>query len=128
MNLAPRVEGSHSKIHLIWDSIRILDTIVSLVRDYKPLTIFGGAGLTLVAAGLVPGAVVVQEFIVTRFVTHVPLAILAVGLVLSGLAVAFAGLILHSIARRFQELDAQMQELLRQRVNSEDSRDEISFR
>lgn len=119
VNLVPRIEGSHSKINLVWDSVRILDTIVSLVRDYKPLTIFGGAGLLLIAGGLVPGAVVIQEFLATQFIRHVPLAILAVGMTLAGLLVAFAGLVLHSIARRFQELDAQMQELLSSRVAPE---------
>jgi len=72
---------------------------------------FGLAGLLLIAAGFVPGIAVVREFITTGYILRIPSAILAVGLVLSGLLVAFAGLILHTISRRFQELDCQLQNL-----------------
>ncbi len=109
VDLSPRPEGSSSKIRIFRDGMLIFNTIFALLRDYKPMTAFGMAGLILVLAGLLPGAVVVEEFISTGYIQRVPSAILAVGLVLSGLIVAFVGLILHTIARRFQELDRQLQ-------------------
>jgi hypothetical protein len=45
-------------------------------------------------------------------VPHLPSAVLAVGLVLSGLILLLTGLILHTIARRFQELDRKLQTML----------------
>lgn len=110
--LAPRPEGTRSKIHIVRDGLLILDTIFALARDYKPLTAFGLVGLLLIGIGLIPGVVVIHGYLVTGLVRHFPLAILAVGLVLSGLVSIFTGLVLHSIARHFQELDYQMQELL----------------
>ena len=42
--------------------------IFSLFRDYKPLTFFGVIGLILMILGLIPGAVVVYEFVETGVV------------------------------------------------------------
>jgi len=111
VTLSPRPEGSASKIKIFSDGLLIFNTIFALFRDYKPLTAFGLLGLFLVACGLIPGIVVISEFIATSYISRVPSAILAVGLVLSGLLVAFIGLVLHTIARHFQELDLQMQNL-----------------
>ena len=116
VRLASRPAGSVSKISVARDGLLILNTIVSLVRDYKPLTAFGTVGGVLVVCGLIPGAMVIREFMATGMVARFPSAVLAVGLVLTGLLVAFAGLMLHSIARHFQELDYQMQELLEARA------------
>jgi hypothetical protein len=80
----------------------------------KPLTVFGAIGVLLVVAGLIPGSIVILEFIRTRFITHVPSAVLAVGLVLSGLITGMAGLVFHTVVRRFQELDLQVRFLDRE--------------
>lgn len=111
INLSPRPEGSKSKIRVFRDGFLIFNTIFALFRDYKPMRAFGLAGLLLIASGFVPGIAVIREFITTGYILRIPSAILAVGLVLSGLLVAFVGLILHTISRRFQELDCQLQNL-----------------
>jgi hypothetical protein len=90
------------------DGFLILNSILTLFRDYKPLTFFGSIGLFLVLIGLVPGTVVVVEFLRTGLVPRLPSAVLAVGLVLSGLLAMVVGIVLHTIARRFQELDYQL--------------------
>lgn len=111
VDLTPRPAGSTSKIKIVSDGFLILNTIFALLRDYKPLTAFGSVGLLLIILGFIPGTVVIREFLATGYVLHIPSAILAVGLVLSGTLVAFSGLILHTLARRFQELDTQLQNL-----------------
>jgi glycosyltransferase involved in cell wall biosynthesis len=111
VNLSERPEGSRSKIKIFRDGFLIFNTIFALFRDYKPLTAFGLLGLMLIVCGLIPGIIVVKEFAATGAVYRVPSAILAVGLVLSGLLVAFVGLVLHSISRRFQEIDCQLQQI-----------------
>jgi glycosyltransferase involved in cell wall biosynthesis len=111
VSLSERPEGSKSKINILKDGLLIFKTIFALLRDYKPLTAFGIFGLFLVACGLIPGIIVIREFLLTGYVLHIPSAILAVGLVLSGIIVGFAGLVLHTIARRFQEIDYQLQNL-----------------
>jgi len=112
IDLSERPTGSSSKIRLVRDGMRIIHTILALFRDYKPLTFFGAMGLMVIAAGFVPGLIVVFEFIETRFISHVPSAILAVGLVISGMLLVMVGLILHTITRRFQELNYHLQALI----------------
>lgn len=120
IRLSSRPAGSYSKINVALDGLRILDTILALARDYKPLTAFGLLGLLLIVLGLVPGLIVIREFLSTGLVLRMPSAILAVGCVLSGLLVGFAGFVLHTIARRFQELDDQMQKLLAYQATASD--------
>ena len=102
--------NSQSKIRLVHDGVLILNTILALFRDYKPLTFFGTTGLIFVSGGLAPGAFVILDFLKTGLVVHLPLAVLAVGLVLSGMLLIVAGLILHTNARHFQELAFQMRQ------------------
>jgi glycosyltransferase involved in cell wall biosynthesis len=111
INLTHRPPGSHSKIRLFHDGVIIINTILALFRDYKPLTFFGGTGLVLFALALVPGLIVIVEFIKTGLVARLPFAVLSVGLVLCGLLSITVGLILHSIARRAQEFEYQLQVL-----------------
>lgn len=103
--LRPRPTGSNSKIRILTDGVRILSTLLALFRDYKPLTVFGSLGLFLLALSLIPGFVVVHEFLRTGTVLHLPSGILAVGIALSGMLSATVGLVLHTIDRRFQELE-----------------------
>jgi glycosyltransferase involved in cell wall biosynthesis len=111
VDLSHRPAGSHSKIHLMRDGFLIVNTTLALFRDYKPLTFFGSAGLILILFGLVPGFVVIVEFIKTGLVPRLPSALLSVALVLCGVISITVGLILHSIARRSQELEYQIQVL-----------------
>lgn len=114
INLTHRPTGSRSKIRFFHDGAIILNTILALFRDYKPLTFFGSIGLVLLVFALIPGTVVIVEFIRTGLVPRLPSAVLAVGLVLCGLLSFTVGLILHSIARRSQEFEYQMQVLARE--------------
>src|ERR1035437_844989 len=108
VRLTPRPQGSFSKIRIVQDGFVILNTVLTLFRDYKPLTFFGGMGLFLITLGFVPGIIVIVEFIKTGLVPRLPSAVLAVGLVLSGLLLFVVGLVLHTITRRFQELEHQL--------------------
>ena len=110
VNLAVRPEGSHSKVHFLRDGMLILTTILTLFRDYKPLTFFGSLGLVFFAVSLIPGLTVVAEYFKTGFV-KLPAAVLASGLAICGLLLVAIGLLLHSIARRAQEFDYQLQML-----------------
>ncbi|HJQ69733.1 MAG TPA: glycosyltransferase [Blastocatellia bacterium] len=120
-DLGTRPEGSHSKIKLVSDGILILNTILALFRDYKPMTFFGATGLTFIIGGLIPGTIVIVEFLQTGLVLHLPSAVLAVGLVLCGVLLMLAGLIVHTIVRRFQEFDYQIRVLTTEFTNNRPS-------
>jgi glycosyltransferase involved in cell wall biosynthesis len=111
VDLAVRPEGSHSKVHFFRDGLVILSTILTLFRDYKPLTFFGSLGLLSLLAALVPGVSAVAEYWHTGVVMKLPAAVLAVGLGVCGMLFIAIGLLLHSIARRAQEFDYQVQML-----------------
>ncbi len=108
IDLSARPDGSMSKIRIWGDGFLIFNTILAFFRDYKPLTAFGILGLFFIILGLIPGILVINEFIKTGFISRMPSAILAVGLVLTGLIICFTGLVIHTISRRFQELDRQL--------------------
>jgi glycosyltransferase involved in cell wall biosynthesis len=110
VNLVGRPAGSHSKIHFFRDGMLILTTILTLFRDYKPLTFFGSLGLGFLVAALIPGLRVVAEYFETGLAKLAP-AILASGLAICALVLIAIGLLLHSIARRAQEFDYQLQML-----------------
>jgi glycosyltransferase involved in cell wall biosynthesis len=112
INLTTRPKGSVSKIRVVNDGLRIINTILALFRDYKPLTFFASCGLLLMILGAIPGIIVIVEFLETGLVLRLPSAVLAVGLVLSGLLGITVGLVLHTIARRSQEFDYQLRKLL----------------
>ncbi|MDT5156290.1 MAG: hypothetical protein QOC99_1656 [Acidobacteriota bacterium] len=105
VNLTDRPEGSHSKIQFMRDGFLILNTMLALFRDYKPLTFFGSVGLLLILLALIPGALALFEFVSAGAVPRAATAVVAVGLFMCGLLSITAGLILHSIARRSQEFE-----------------------
>lgn len=109
VDLAARPAGSHSKLRPFGDGLLILTTILALFRDYKPLTMFGGLGLGLVALGLAPVAWAAVDLLRAGATARLPWAAAgAVLVLLGGLSVA-VGLVLHTVARHFQELEAQLQ-------------------
>lgn len=118
--LIARPEGSHSKIKFLRDGFIILNTILALFRDYKPLTFFGSVGLVFLVLALVPGGMVTVQWVWIGTVTHQSLAVLAVGLGLAGMLLLVVGLILHTIVRRFQEIEHSLQ------VRAEDLRTHLS--
>jgi glycosyltransferase involved in cell wall biosynthesis len=118
IDLGGRPLGSRSKIRVIQDGLSILAMIFGLFRDYKPLTFFGLIGLLLIIASLVPGGLVVFEFLTTGLVPRIPSAILAVGLATSGMLSITTGLVLHTTVRRFQELEHQLQSLSAKRTST----------
>jgi hypothetical protein len=113
INLRRRPEGSFSKLRRVHDGRRILWTIVLLFRDYRPMAFFGGLGLALMITGLIPGIIVISEFIGTGLVPRFPSAVLAVALELAGMLSIAVGLVLSAVGRRFQELEAKLELLAR---------------
>jgi glycosyltransferase involved in cell wall biosynthesis len=98
-----RPEGSESKLRTLRDGFKVLSQIFAIVRFYKPLQFFGFFSLACIALGLTFGSVPVLEFVRTAIVTHVPLAILAIGTTLTGIVLFATALILDSLSKNSQE-------------------------
>jgi glycosyltransferase involved in cell wall biosynthesis len=99
-----RPEGSASKLRTIRDGIRILRTIVVLVKEERPLQFFGAAAGVFCIAGLAFGVPVVAEYVQTGLVPRLPSAVLALGLELLATLSLLGGLILDSVRRGRREM------------------------
>jgi hypothetical protein len=111
VDLAARPPGSRSKIRVVHDGLLILGTILALFRDYKPLTFFGGLGLGLGLLALVPGLWAAAGMWRGGGLERLPCLLLALVLLGIGALAITAGLVLHTVARHFQELDLHLQTL-----------------
>ncbi len=98
-----RPKGSHSKLRTFGDGWLVLSTIIRLFKDFRPLAFCSIIASVLFVAGLVPGLVVVVEFVQTSYVARVPSAIFAVGSILLSFLFVMSGLILDTINSRFRE-------------------------
>lgn len=109
IDLSERPEGSHSKIRHVRDGFLILLAIATLWRDYRPLQFFSSLALMTYVAGLAAGIWAVEDFLRTGQMERLGAALLSVGLFLLGTVLGFAGLLLHTINRRFRELFSRLQ-------------------
>lgn len=94
-----RPEGSESKLSTFSDGIKVLGTIMSLFKDYRPLGLFGIVTMVFVLLGLACGIPVIVEFLQSGLVDRLPTALLAVSLVLMGILSLACGLILDTVVK-----------------------------
>jgi glycosyltransferase involved in cell wall biosynthesis len=99
-----RPEGSVSKLRTYRDGLRILRTIVVLVKEERPLQFFSLAAAIFGLLGIVAGVPVVEEFFRTGLVPRLPTAVLAASLVMLCFLSATCGLILDSVMRGRKEV------------------------
>jgi hypothetical protein len=98
-----RPVGSASKLRTYSDGLRILRTIVALVKEERPLQFFTLAGLVLLALGIGLGVPVVITYLHTGLVPRLPTAVLATGIIMIAMLSFTCGLILDSVARARKE-------------------------
>ncbi|HEY6431556.1 MAG TPA: glycosyltransferase family 2 protein [Acetobacteraceae bacterium] len=99
-----RPPGSQSKLRTCADGLRILRTIMLLVKEGRPLQFFALAGALLLLAATGAGLPVVLQYLGSGLVPRLPTAVLATGLVLLGFLSFACGLILDSVARGRKEI------------------------
>ena len=98
-----RPEGSVSKLNTVSDGLKVLKTIFKMYKDYKPLRFFSYIAIILFLIGLIVGLPVIIEFFKTKYITKVPSAILATGLVTLSVIIAQCGVILDTVVRLNRE-------------------------
>jgi len=99
-----RPAGSKSKLRTWSDGLRILRTILVLVKEGRPLLFFAATGTILLLAALGIGGPVVMEFLRTGLVPKMPSAVLATGLVLLSSLTLVCGMVLDSVERGRKEM------------------------
>ncbi len=98
-----RAEGSKSKLRTVHDGSRILRLLVVLLRDYRPLTFFGGIATLVAVSGLSAGSLPVVEYFHTGLVSRLPLAVLAASLMTLSVIISLVGVLLEANLRYHRE-------------------------
>lgn len=93
-----RPSGSTSKLSTFSDGAKVIFTIAQILRFYRPLVFFGLLALLFGLAGLIAAIPVFEDWITTRYISHVPLAVLAAALEIVAISLFGIGLVLDSIA------------------------------
>jgi len=95
-----RPEGSFSKLNTLSDGAKVIFTIAQILRYYRPLMFFGGLAVLFAIAGGLASIPVLEDWIRSRYIYHVPLAILASALEIVAMMMLGVGLILDSLAHQ----------------------------
>ncbi|MFR0556225.1 glycosyltransferase [Pseudoscardovia radai] len=95
-----RPEGSESKLNTVGDGIKVLGTIFSMIRQYKPMPFFNVLGLILALIGVIMLVPVFATYTETGLVPRFPTLFVAMILILLACLLVIAGIILDSHARR----------------------------
>lgn len=98
-----RPPGSISKLNTLSDGLHILKCVFLIFKDYKPLVFFLCISALCFVLGLVAGWYPIADYLTTRYVSHVPLALLAAALEILAVLFLGIGLILNAITRFHME-------------------------
>ena len=98
-----RPAGSVSKLNTVSDGIKVVETIIKMFKDFKPRQFFWVISLIFIVLGLIVGIPVIIEFIKTNYITKVPSAVLATGIMIFALITAQCGVILDTVVKQNRE-------------------------
>ena len=99
-----RPEGTSSKLNTLSDGLKILNFILFLLRDVKPMFFFGVLSMLFCVISLSLGIPVILDFVDTGLVERVPTAILSSSIALIAVMSFFCGLILDNVSRGRREM------------------------
>lgn len=98
-----RPAGSVSKLRTYSDGLRILNTIVKLIKEERPLQFFLFNSLLFAFLGVALALPILSTYLRSGEVPRLPTAVLAMGLELLAMLSLACGLILDSVARGRRE-------------------------
>ena len=99
-----RPEGTSSKLNTLSDGIKILNFMLFLLRDVKPMFFFGVLSILLGLISLTLGIPVIVDFVDTGLVDRLPTAVLSSSIALIAVMSFFCGLILDNVSRGRREM------------------------
>jgi glycosyltransferase involved in cell wall biosynthesis len=99
-----RPPGSESKLNTYRDGVRIIVTMVKLLKEVRPLAFFVSIGALLALAAIVLAIPLFTEFLATGLVPRFPTAILVTGMMITAFLSLTCGVLLDSVARSRREM------------------------
>ncbi len=98
-----RPEGSTSKLNTISDGMKVMKKIVAMFKDFKPRQFFCFIASIFVLIGLAVGMPVIMEFLKTGYISKIPSAILATGIMIFAIIIAQCGVVLDTVVKQNRE-------------------------
>ncbi|MFQ5562191.1 MAG: glycosyltransferase [Parvularculaceae bacterium] len=98
-----RADGGESKLNTVWDGLQILRRMLTFLRLYRPLVVFGAISGLGALFSIVLAIPLLEEYLRTGLVPRFPTAILSASAMLAALIVFVVGVILDTQARYFAE-------------------------
>jgi hypothetical protein len=117
-----RPAGSHSKLNTFSDGALVFKALFIIFKDYKPLVFFSCVSGLCFVLGLAAGWYPIIDYVHTRYVSHVPLALLAAALEVLAVLFLGIGLILNAIKRFHMESQELVGNLFRRLDRGQDRR------
>lgn len=102
-----RPAGSFSKLNTYLDGFKVIKTIIWIFKYYKPFLFFGSLTMLFFFTGAITAYPVLEEYYYTKYIKHVPLAILTMGLMVMSLLSFSIGLVLDTIVK-FHKFDYEL--------------------
>lgn len=99
-----RPVGSVSKLHTIKDGAKVLRMIIRIFKDYKPFKFFLLAASIPGLLGFACGVIPITDYLETRYVSHVPLAVLSAALEICALLLLCIGIVLQNLTNTERRL------------------------
>ena len=99
-----RPEGSESKLNTVSDGMKVLKTIASLFRDYKPLLFFSCDSILCLLLGIGFFVPVFVSYIHTGLVEKIPTIIVSGVVFTVGILLWICGLILDVVVKKHRQL------------------------
>lgn len=99
VNYRNRPEGSESKLRTFSDGLKVIKTIISLYKNYKPLQFFGSISFILAVLSVCYFIPVFQDYLKTGLVKRFPTLIVCGFVMIASMCSLFSGLILSNEER-----------------------------
>ena len=106
-----RPNGSESKLNTFSDGFKVIKTIISLYKNYRPLSFFSLVTVLLFVIGIIFLIPVMIDYFNTGLVPKMPSFMASIFFFICGIQSFFGGLILESIVKRSkQEFEIKLNE------------------
>lgn len=95
-----RPEGSESKLNTYSDGMKVIKTIATLYKNYRPMGFFGGISGVLLIISAIMFLPILLKFLRTGYVPNFPTLIVSGFIALTAIIAFFVGLILSTIVEK----------------------------
>lgn len=104
VNYRDRKENSHSKLNTVSDGIKVINTVLRLFRDYKPLSFFSIIAFLLLLMSAILFMPVLNEYLNTGLVPRYPTLIVSGFIFITSILTFFCGVILEVVSKKHRQL------------------------